>query len=251
MRIAVVTPYYREPLEKLLRCHASVVGQTYANVTHIMVADGYPRPEITDWARCQHIPLPFGHQDSGDTPRIIGCSSAASQQFDAIALLDADNWFEPEHLETLVKVQAESGALIVTSLRRLVRPDTGESLGVCTESDGIRFTDTNCYLVTHPAFPLLSAWGLRNKQTAQSIGCLGDRLFWDAVSKSNVRRAHARRATVNYETAFAAHYHALGLSLPEFAKVNVWLPSENRYRLVSYPEYRNLVEKGLATSQGY
>jgi len=204
MRIAVVTPYYREPLNKLQRCHASVTGQTHMNVTHIMVADGYPLAEIDGWERCQHIPLPVGHQDSGDTPRVVGCGSAAGQQFDAVALLDADNWFEPEHLESLLKVQAESNALIVTCPRRLVRPDSGELLGICTESDGQRFNDTNCYLVTHPAFSLFAAWGFRNNQVAQSIGCLGDRIFWDAVSKSNASRAHSKLATVNYETAYVS-----------------------------------------------
>lgn len=251
MRIAVVTPYYRESLNMLKRCHASVIGQTYADVTHIMVADGHPRDEIEEWARCQHIPLPVGHNDSGDTPRTVGCGSASGQQFDAIALLDADNWFEPEHLETMLKVQVESGALIVTCSRRLVRPDTGESLGVCVESDGRNFNDTNCYLVTHPAFPLFAAWGFRNKQTAKSIGCLGDRLFWDAVVKSEVSRAHSLKATVNYETEYAAHYQARGLVIPEFAKVHIWLPLENRYQLVSYDEYRRAVENGLTADQGY
>jgi len=39
--------------------------------------------------------------------------------------------------------------------------------------------------------------------------------------------------------------------MPEFAKVHVWLPAEGHYRLVSYAEYRNLVEMGLTADQGY
>jgi hypothetical protein len=58
---------------------------------------------------------------SGDTPRIGGCGSEAAQQFDALALLDADNGFEPNHLEILAGVQRQSGAHVVTCARCLAR----------------------------------------------------------------------------------------------------------------------------------
>lgn len=251
MHVAVVTPYYREPLEKLERCHASVLRQTHADVTHIMVADGFPRPEVNDWPRCQHIPLPLSHADSGDAPRLIGCASAAAQAFDAVLLLDADNWFQPDHIETLLRVQQRHAALVVTCARRLLRPDNGELLGLCTESDGRRFNDTNCYLVMEQAFSLFAAWGLRTQQVTRSIGGLGDCLFWDAVSKSNAHRVHSPLATVNYETSFAIHYLSRKLPLPDFAKVNVWLPAEERYRQTSYAEYRELVAAGHTADQGY
>ena len=251
MRIAVVTPYYQEPIEKLQRCHESVLRQTHSDVIHIMVADGFARPEIDAWERCLHIALPIGHADSGDTPRVVGCSSAAAQRYDAIALLDADNWFEPEHLETLVRVQAASQAPIVTCARTLRRPDTGECLGVCTESDGVRFNDANCYLITDPAYRVLAAWGFRDKQTAEGIANMGDRLFWHAVVQSQIGRAHSRKATVNYETAYAAHYWGLGLAIPDFAKVIVRLEHEKRMKLVPYAEYRELLDQGLVAAQGF
>ncbi|MGF1640803.1 MAG: glycosyltransferase [Rhodospirillales bacterium] len=251
MRLAVVTPYFREPIETLRRCHDSVAVQSRADVVHILVADGHPRPEIDGLARCQHIPLPVGHGDSGDAPRLVGCASAAAQMFDGVLLLDADNWYEPEHVETLLAVQRDRQVPLVTAARRLIRPDTGESLGVCSESDGERFTDTNCYLVMHPAYFLFAAWGLRDRQKALAIGSLGDRLFWQAVTASKVPRAHSPAATVNYETAYAVHYLARGLALPAFAKVNVWMTAERRYRLVPYREYRDLVAAGATADQGF
>ena len=39
MKPAVITPYYRETLETLRRCHDSVQAQT-VKTTHILVADG-------------------------------------------------------------------------------------------------------------------------------------------------------------------------------------------------------------------
>ena len=245
MRIAVVTPYYKEPIEKIRRCHESVLNQTHRDVMHIMVADGFPRQEINSWERCLHIPLPIGHNDSGDTPRVVGCSSAASQQYGGIVLLDADNWFEPEHIEVLINVHKQSQAPVVTCVRKLCRPDTGELLATCWESDGVNFCDTNCYLITHTAFPLLAAWGFRDNQTASRIINGGDRLFWNAVVKSQVGRAHSKRPTVNYETVWANHYEALGLPIPKLAKVFVWLPEEQKFRVILYDEYRQRMERGV------
>jgi glycosyltransferase involved in cell wall biosynthesis len=237
MRIAVVTPYFKEPIEKIRRCHQSVLNQTHRDVTHIMVADGFPQPEIDAWERCQHIALPVGHNDSGDTPRMVGCSSAAAQRYQGIVLLDADNWFDPGHIEKLIQVQEQSQAVVVTCSRKLCRPDTGEVLATCWESDGVKFCDTNCYLVTDAAFHLLAAWGLRDNQTARQIGNIGDRLFWQAVVNSRVRRAHSDTLTVNYETTWASHYRTLGLPIPEFAKMPVWSAEEQGYRIVLYHEW--------------
>lgn len=244
MRIAVITPYFKEPIEKLRRCHDSVLQQTHADIEHIMVADGFPKAEIDAWPRCLHIHLPVNHNDSGDTPRIVGSASACARRFDGVVFLDADNWFDPGHIGKLVEAHQRSGAPVVTCARRLVRPDTGEVLGTCTESDGQRFNDTNCYLITEQAYPLLAAWGFRNQAVAASLRTVGDRLFWSAVVNSGVGRVHVGEPTVNYETTYAVHYPARKLEVPEFAKMIVWLEGEQGYRLVSYAAYRELLAQG-------
>ncbi len=244
MRVAVVTPYFKEPIEKLLRCHESVLNQTHREVMHIMVADGFPRREIDSWERCLHFPLPITHNDSGDTPRMVGCSSAASQKYYGIVLLDADNWFDPDHIETLLRVHDQSRAPVVTCGRKLYRPDTGKFLANCRESEGVGFCDTNCYLITHTAFPLLAGWGLRNNQTAHQIAYIGDRLFWNTVVNSRVRRAHSKTLTVNYETTWASHYEALDLAIPDFAKVLAWSPEEQRLLILPYEEYCQRLVRG-------
>lgn len=238
MRVAVVTPYYREPLEKLLRCHESVMRQTHPDVMHIMVADGYPREEVLSWHRCQHISLPTSHNDVGDAPRMIGCISAAAQGFNAIALLDADNWYEPDHLARMIEMHRHSGASIITCARTLRRPDTEEVLGICPDCDGTKFNDTNCYLLTDAAYPLLSAWGLRDNVTAQRVSQIGDRLFWSNVVRSGMPRAHSSTPTVNYETTFAAHYAAFAKPIPDFAKLVILLPDGKTTQLISYAEYQ-------------
>lgn len=238
MRVAVVTPYYKEKLEVLERCHRSVMAQTDADVVHYMVADGFARDEVDGWSsdRLVHIRLPH-HGDYGDTPRLVGTACAATKKFDAICLLDADCWFEPNHVHSLVEQQRKTGFSIVTCPRRLFRPD-GSVLGIDTESDGEVFNDTNCYLVMQDAFPLFRAWGYKDP----GLGIIGDRVFWDAVRhNTDLPRARSPEATVNYVTTFAVHYTERNEVPPPEAKVIVRLSGEEYCRMVSYQEYIRLM----------
>ena len=211
-----------------------------------MVADGFPLQEIALWERTQHIQFPKAHNDTGDTPRLAGAISAAAQQYNGIVFLDADNWFEPGHIESLIQAHVESQAPVVTCARTLRRPDTGEVLSICRESNGIQFNDTNCYLFTEKVFYLLAAWGLRSNQAANEVGAIGDRIVWNSIVNSQVKRAHVSIPTVNYETAYAVHYKALGLQIPDFAKIIIRSNEEQRSKIISYSEYQLFVAQGLA-----
>jgi hypothetical protein len=232
MRIAVITPYYREALATVHRCHGSVLAQT-VSCDHFLIADGYPRSEIASW-RAIHLTLP-PHADYGNTPRLIGSASADSLGYDAIALLDADNWFEPIHLETLLALQLRSGASVVTCARRLIDATDLSVLGVCRESDGETFNDTNCYLLTRPAFALFRAWTMTDPRRG-IVGegrVLADRVFWHEIKRSRLPRVHSSAPTVNYTASWAANYRQFGKEPPSNAKVVV--ASENgSYRIISY-----------------
>lgn len=234
MHIAVVTPYYKEPLEVVRRCYDSVRAQTFSNTTHILVSDGNPHPEIDSWEGVVHIKLPR-NDDFGDTPRLVGAAYATTAGYDGITLLDADNWFEPDHVETLLTLFKETGAPIITGTRTLRRPDT-TILGVCTESDGQAFNDTNCYLIMRPAFRLFAAWGFKDR----SQGIVGDRVFWNAVVQSGAQRAHCSKPTTNYLTTIAVHYLQRGEEPPESAKVIVKFEGKPNYELVPYKEFVKL-----------
>src|SRR5262245_29299152 len=97
-RVAVVTPYYQEKLEVLRDCLASVAKQTF-RCDHFVVADGHPQELVTP---AEHIILPRAHHDNGNTARAIGSLSAMNQDYDAVAYLDADNWYYPNHIESMV-----------------------------------------------------------------------------------------------------------------------------------------------------
>lgn len=234
MLVAVVTPYFKESLEVLKRCHDSVKAQTHSNVIHILVSDGHPCPEVDDWD-VVHIKLP-ACGDYGDTPRAVGGLIASNRGVDAITLLDADNYFEPNHVETLLALQQQTGANVVTGTRKLIRLD-GTELGVCNESDGVNFNDTNCYLLMKPTFGIFAYWGFKDPRA----GITGDRVFWDAIRQFGGSRAHCSTPTVNYVTSFACHYQWKGENPPPGAKVIVTFTGEQYGQMISFEEYQKLV----------
>lgn len=229
-KTAVITPYFRETPEKLWRCHNSVKSQTYP-VDHIMVADGEPNPVVDSWD-VQHIKLPLGTADSGDTPRLVGLAVAYAQNYEAIMLLDGDNWFEPRHAEEMIATQVNSGALIVTCPRILRRLDES-MLSICTESDGESFNDFNCYLFTRDALAELRPLAFHDRKMAYFT----DRFMWQHLCQSGVSIARAANPTVNYETTILAHYQNAGETPPPEAKNVVYFGDTGKSEALSAKEW--------------
>ena len=207
MRIAVITPYYRETLEELRQCHDSVLGQTLA-CTHFMVADGHPRDEIDAW-NVRHIRLPVAHGDGGNCARATGCLAAIAEDYDAIALLDADNWYEPGHLETMLALHEAEEVDVCFARRKLHRVD-GSLMYEDDSSDGKLFVDSSCYFVTRPAFGALQVWGAMPR----TLWGVCDRVFFAALGARGHSTAIASVPTVAYRTRWPAHYAKLGETPP-------------------------------------
>ena len=233
MRVAVITPYYKESLDVLLRCRSSVFAQTYADVRHYMLADGHPRAEFEDLEF--HVKLPRC-ADYGDTPRLIGCAIADAQGADAILLLDADCWLDKDHVGVLVDVMQNQDAPVVTCPRNLYRID-GSFMAVDSESDGVHFNDTNCYLIRKDAFHLLRAWGLKDKR----LCIIDDRVFWATVKDSGLKIVRSGIPTVNYPTSFAFHYSQNNEPIPDDTKVIMYIDGELTMR--TYTQYKELTGK--------
>jgi glycosyltransferase involved in cell wall biosynthesis len=143
-------PYLRQAIE-------SVKNQTYDNIQHLVVVDGQPKGRV--------IAREYGHIDMIDLPyptgldrfnghRIYGASVYFAKG-DYVCFLDEDNWFEPNHIESLVKT-IERGNQWAFSLRRImdkegnyVCNDDCESLGkwpsVLNEND--YFCDVGCFFL--------------------------------------------------------------------------------------------------------
>lgn len=207
MRIAVITPYYKTPRPWLEQCHQSVLAQTVP-CTHILVADGAPEDYVDGW-QAQHIILKVNHADYGDTPRAIGSVSAIGQQFDAIAYLDSDNWYAPDHIETLVDLHKESGAAICISNRTMNRLD-GSVLGPCPETDGDLFADTSCLMLFREAFSLAPIWATFPPR----LHPICDRMMMYYIRNSGLKRAFVDKPTVAFRTAYRGAYRLFGEEPP-------------------------------------
>lgn len=221
MKIAVITPFCSEPTATLDRCVQSVLNQTIP-VTHILVGDG-----ATCFAdRPNTIITPVAHSDYGDTPRLIGTISAYTRGFDAVCWLDADCWFDNNHVEQLSTIMNRDVASVVTASRRLWHPDGSLLAELDFESNGEDFCDTNCYMIARDALPEIAMkWGF--KPIRDSV--IGDRFVWEAAK--NFPRAHVETPTVNYETKIAVHYLQRGEAPPDGARIII----HNHSHFVSKP----------------
>lgn len=221
MRVAVITaahlPYPNPYLDK---CIQSVKDQTHTDIHHIIVNDGAPPYFIPG---VEVINLPTCHNNFGDTPRAIGAASAIGREFDAIAWLDYDNWYEPNHIQSLIDCLKIGEASIATSARTLYTME-GVKLGPCYEVDGINFVDGNCYLVSKESFRLTWMWLNINPKDH----CVDDRIIWDEVKRmikdEGTVVVFSALSTVCYRTNYAEHYKHFGLAVTEMNKTT-WTPN--------------------------
>ena len=236
MRVAVVTPYFRETDETLARCRESVAAQTF-QCTHIFVADGFPNQALAKRIS-EHIVLPHPHADVGNLARCAGALSAASSGFDAVAFLDADNWYQPDHIASLVELQISTSAAVCTSGRSIHRLDGSLLLPLDPESNGDHFADTSTHFYHRTAFHILPVWGLM----ARELAPIGDRIVWGAVLARKLPKAHSGRPTLAFRTQYSAHYAKAGEPPPPDAKapqengpaIAFWnaMPADERRRLI-------------------
>jgi Glycosyl transferase family 2 len=200
MKIAVVTPVFQSNRSWLEKCLASVRQQTI-RCTHFLINDGDPSLIGCNWPGVDFFHLPQTHANEGFTAMAIGALSAVAQNYDAVAFLGADHWFETTHLQQLVEMHKAKGAAVCTAGRKLVDGE-GRLLGKCFEVDGDKYVDANAILLTKEAFGLLSAW----QHIPRSLALIGDRIIWKAIRDANICRSHNHSPTVNFRTAFASHF---------------------------------------------
>jgi glycosyltransferase involved in cell wall biosynthesis len=211
---AIITPYFKEPAEVLKRCIDSVKHQS-VSADHFLISDGYPQDWL-DGAGVRHLRLGAAHKDLGNTPRGLGALLAISEGYKGIGFLDADNWYDPDHVEQCCaaanSVKGEPADLIVAK-RRILLPD-GTATKLPEEPNHI---DSNCYWLLEGAFHLVHHWITMMPEVA----LMSDRLIYRVVKENSLTMYYTRSETVNYVGNYAVYYRAIGKTPPPDAKANI------------------------------
>ena len=199
MRIMVITPTTgKDTLEQAVQ---SVANQT-VKTEHLIVEDGIEADVLLDLsltpnARIMTLPENvggggwYGHRVYAAMPLMVNA--------DYILFLDEDNWFEPNHVETMIAKIKSKDLMWSYSLRKIINErdeyvfdDDCEALGRYPTfyDPTINFVDTNCYCFRRDylvgvAHHFYGQWG-------------ADRVLYKAVAKALPSFGCTGEATVNY-----------------------------------------------------
>jgi glycosyltransferase involved in cell wall biosynthesis len=246
MRIAVVTPYFKESADVLRRCLSSVQSQSVP-VDHVLVADGYPQYWVEEQPRVSHIVLRKGAADFGDTPRSVGFVVAMRREYDIIQFLDADNVLLPGHIELVLGhfrglPESEYPDLVVAR-RLLLRPD-GSAMSVSIkEDDALKHIDTSCYIFYRTAFSVGLKWSL----IPQQLGFMDDRVFFALMRKSGLRKMVVNATkTVGYTCWWDDIYREAGEPPPPNCKrLEPHRAAARKWWLELDPHSKSVIERRL------
>lgn len=158
--VTVITPTTGAPCVR--QALDSVKNQTYDSIQHLVVVDGQPKGRVIarEYPHIDLVDLPYATgKDQYNGHRIYGAMTYIANG-DFICFLDEDNWYEPNHIESLVDVISK-GNTWAYSLRKIVSQegeyicnDDCESLGKWTSVINDKFIDVNCFMI-----PKISALG--------------------------------------------------------------------------------------------
>ena len=192
-------PYLRQAIE-------SVKNQTYDNIQHLVVVDGqqkgrviareYPHIDLID------LPYPTG-TDRFNGHRIYGASVYLAKG-DLVCFLDEDNYFDPNHIESLVKVMEKPNDWAF-SLRKIVDKDNNyvcnddcESLGKWESCIGDFFVDVGCFFLPKlTAIQLSPIWYRKAREPGVPEV---DRMLTHVLRNNNLKFDTNGEYTLNYRT---------------------------------------------------
>jgi len=170
---------------------ASVKAQTYP-CKHYIFFDGVWADADLEGTHVCKLPVQTGL--NGMMNGGIVAASAFLVQEDMICWLDDDNWFEPNHIESLV--EAKGDRPYAHSLRALRNVDGSFFANDDFESLGVHsgFIDLNCYLMDRNiAVQIAPLW---YKTTGDLM--VGDRFVYQALKENNLDHACTGLYSLNY-----------------------------------------------------
>lgn len=210
MKIAVITPVYKEEKKIIERCNISVLKQNI-KCDHIIVQDGDYQFNLKNLKA--EIFRSSISNDNGNTPRSIGTDYAIQNEYDYIAYLDADNFFHEKHIDNLLnKIQNFD----VSTCFRTFHKENGEKINIMEDDDVLnkQHVDTSCYLISKKIFHYINIW----KEIPKEVSQWCDRIFFNYLlhKKTNIKFTDAY--TVSFTTLYENHYKRGGEKVPNNAK---------------------------------
>lgn len=229
MTVTVITSTIGRP--ELRQCIESVRQQGYP-VRHMVYVNGprfheSAREILKDYPDVHAIYLPEETGDYGMGGSMADVFAAAPflTRSDWIFYLDDDNFFEPNHVESLMRLAKDNDLKWAYSLRRLVAKDGNYicdddwcSLGhwpvVGTDS---HLVDNSCYAVSRAlAQRMALAW--------TALPFVADRCFYMALQESGERFGCTGLSTVNYRTGTGTAADDPGLYLGLAKRIRSEMP---------------------------
>lgn len=145
--VTVVTPTIGS--QKLIDAIQSVKSQTYKNVRHLLVIDGAEHVDnvlnvgesIQNYDDIDYMTLPFNVGANGFYGHRVYAAIGHLVNTDYVAFLDEDNWYDDDHIESLVNTienyNVGGKPEFVYSYRKVWTPDKKEFIEDNCESLGM------------------------------------------------------------------------------------------------------------------
>jgi glycosyltransferase involved in cell wall biosynthesis len=202
--VTVITPttgasYLRQAIE-------SVKNQTYDNIQHLVVVDGQPKGRVIarEYPHLDIIDLPYPTGlDRFNGHRIYGASVYLAKG-DLVCFLDEDNYFDANHIESLVNV-IQNGNDWAFSLRKIVDKENNyvcnddcESLGKWESCIGDFFVDVGCFFL--PKMIAIQTSPIWYRKAREPGVPEVDRMLTHVLRNNNLKYDTNGDYTLNYRT---------------------------------------------------
>ena len=202
--VTVITPTTGAPY--LRQAIDSVKNQTYDNIQHLVVVDGQPKGRVIakEYPHIDMIDLPYPTgTDRFNGHRIYGASVYLAKG-DLVCFLDEDNYYDPNHIESLVEVLQKPNDWAF-SLRKIVDKDNNyicnddcESLGKWESCIGDFFVDVGCFFLPKLlAIQLSPIWYRKAREPGVPEV---DRMLTHVLRNNNLKFDTNGQYTLNYRT---------------------------------------------------
>jgi len=201
LSVAVVTS--TQGRNTICKAIESVRDQSYeGKVKHYVFAHGQPYHVkvdilLEDYPYVEGVYLPNANGGNGYAMAPVFAMAPYVINEDVVFFLDDDNWYEADHIESLVSMIEEHKLDWAYSLRKIVDDegkficdDDCESLGCVPNATGHYLVDNSCYAVRTDV--------ARRHSHAWYIPVVSDRNFQAALMQAKHRTGTTGKHSVNY-----------------------------------------------------